>query len=279
MSKADLHTHTTYSDGACDPIHLVKLAAEKGLAILAITDHDTIEGYLKIRDSAEQSGLELISGVELTTRFEKYEIHILAYCFDSTNKHLLDILRNQRRARLKRMHRILDILSKKGLKVEIDEVISEARGNNVGRPHLASVLVKKNYVGSVQEAFIRYLSSTMLGDVETDYISIAECIKLVSDAGGITSLAHPGVIGNLDVVDKILALGIDGIECIHPSHNFEKQKMFSEIAESKNLLVTGGSDFHGTGREYDPYFGIVTLSEKKVISLKRMSKRRKEAVI
>ena len=279
MGKADLHTHTSSSDGACDPSELLRLAKKKALSTLAITDHDTIEGFLKIRDEAAALPIELISGVEITTRYKKKEIHLLAYCFDPENEDLLHMLKCQRKARLKRMQLILHQLSKKGIQVDIDEVIAQARGKNVGRPHLASVMIKKNYVSSVSEAFIRYLSTEKLGDIPVDYIEVPECVEIVCSAGGITSLAHPVVIGSQDIIEKLLALNIDGIECIHPSHNFDKQKTFIELAKMKNLLITGGSDFHGTGRDYDPYFGIVTLSDKYLQSIKRMSQRRMEALI
>jgi predicted metal-dependent phosphoesterase TrpH len=177
------------------------------------------------------------------------------------------------------MQLILHQLSKKGIQVDIDEVIAQARGKNVGRPHLASVMIKKNYVSSVSEAFIRYLSTEKLGDIPVDYIEVSECVEIVCSAGGITSLAHPVVIDGQDIIENLLALNIDGIECIHPSHNFDKQKTFIELAKMKNLLITGGSDFHGTGRDYDPYFGIVTLSDKYLQSIKRMSQRRKKALI
>jgi len=279
LGKADLHTHTSSSDGACDPSELLRLAKKNALSTLAITDHDTIEGFLKIRDEAAAMPIELLSGVEITTRYKKKEIHLLAYCFDPENADLLRMLKNQRKARLKRMQMILQQLSKKGIEVDIDEVIAQARGKNVGRPHLASVMIKKNYVSSVSEAFIRYLSSEKLGDVPVDYIDISDCSEIVCSAGGITSLAHPVVIGGQDIIENLLTLNIDGIECIHPSHNVDKQKTFIELAKMKNLLITGGSDFHGTGREYDPYFGIVTLSDKYLQSIKRMSERRKKALI
>jgi 3',5'-nucleoside bisphosphate phosphatase len=279
LAKADLHTHTTSSDGACAPSELLTLAVSKGLSTLAVTDHDTIEGFLKIRDEAISLPIELVSGVEITARYKKSEIHILAYFFDPENEDMLSMLRSQRKARLKRMKMILELISKKGIRIDIEEVIAQARGKNVGRPHLASLMIKKNYVGSISEAFIRYLSSDVLGDVRVDYVEIPECVEILSSAGGITSLAHPSVIGNPELVEEILALHIDGIECIHPSHNFDRQKTYIELAKQKNLLITGGSDFHGTGREYDPYFGIVTLSEKYLQSIKRMSQRRKEALI
>jgi len=278
LGKADLHTHTTSSDGACSPSFLLKLAAEKSLNTLAITDHDTIEGFLKAREEASSLSVELMTGVEITTLYNRSEVHLLAYCFDPENYDLLKMLKKQRKVRLNRMQIILHKLLKKGIEIDMDEIIAQARGKNVGRPHLAAVMIKKKYVSSISEAFIRYLSTDVLGKIEVDYIKIPECVEIITSAGGITSLAHPSVIGDVNMIEKVLTQNIDGIECIHPSHNFDKQKTFIDLATKKNLLITGGSDFHGTGMEYDPYFGIVTLGEQYVHSIKRMSQRRKEAL-
>lgn len=279
MGKADLHTHTTYSDGACNPAHLVKLAAEKSLSVLSITDHDSIEGYLSAKSAAEEYGIELLPGVEITTVYKQKEIHILAYCFDPGKNELHTALKMQRKARLKRMFRILNIISKKGIDISIEEVIAEAGNMNVGRPHLAAVMIKKRYVHSLQEAFIRYLASDVLGDIHPEYISVQECIELIKNSCGFSSLAHPSVLGSNELVSELIGLGLDGIECIHPSHNFDDQKTFIALAKANNLLITGGSDFHGNGKAYDPYFGIVTLSLDHVQSLKRLARRRKEIAI
>ncbi len=279
MGKADLHTHTIYSDGACDPVHLVELAAEKSLSVLSITDHDSIDGYLNARSAAADLGIELLPGVEITTVHNQKEVHILAYCFDHENNELSDVLKNQRKARLKRMFKILKIISKQGINISIEEVIAEAGNMNVGRPHLASVMIKKRHVHSLQEAFIRYLASDVLGNVQPEYISVEECINLIRNCGGFSSLAHPSVLGNIELVNDLVGEGLDGIECIHPSHNFDDQKTFTALAKSNNLLITGGSDFHGNGKAYDPYFGIVTLGLEHVQSLKRLADRRKEIAI
>lgn len=275
MGKADLHTHTRASDGALSAKELLEKVKQKGLDTVSITDHDTIAGFLEGIDLAEDLGIELIPGIEISTVWGKKEIHILAYGFDYKNEKLLELLRNQKNARVKRMKRIISELKSQGIDITYDEVWAEAGRGNIGRPHAAYVLVNKGYVSSFAEAFIRYLSSQKLENIRTEFADINTVINTVKNAGGVLSIAHPGPIFSRDEIDQLLLLGIDGIECIHPSHNFNVQKTFTDLAKSRNLLVTGGSDFHGNGKsDYDPYFGIVTLGQQHVESIKRMSGRR-----
>lgn len=275
MGKADLHIHTTASDGAAEPADLVELAVSKNLNTISITDHDTIEGYRQARPLAESHAIHLIPGVEFTARHNGREIHLLAYHFNPHNKDILSLLRRQRQARRERMEKILDHLrSSQGVDLDLDEVKAYARSSVVGRPHVARLMVKKRLVSSVSEAFIRYLGSSVIETFEVPYASVAEIAGVTREAGGVTSLAHPGPLYTLEEVEDLVDQGLDGIECIHPAHDFEKQKMFIELAESRHLLITGGSDFHGTGVKYDPWFGIVTLSEGRVRDLERVSRNR-----
>lgn len=277
MGKADLHIHTTASDGSCEPEQIIELAISKSLNTISITDHDSIDGYFKALSSAGKYPVRLIPGVELTALFKGKEIHILGYNFDTANSEFTRLLKKQRTARLERMAQILAYLrKKKGIEITLDEVKAQAKNNNVGRPHLAHILVKKKIVASIAEAFIRYLGASLIDHIEITYADLEDVVEKVAGAGGATSLAHPGPIYTMNEVQNYLETGLDGIECIHPGHNFEDQKKFTRLAEDKNLLITGGSDFHGTGREYDPYLGIMTLSEKRVAKLDRLTDRRKK---
>ena len=279
MGKADLHTHTIASDGSYSAEELLDKAAEKKLKIISITDHDTIKGYLSAKDKARELKIDLIPGVEVGAVWKSREVHILIYCFDETDEDFRKMLFNQKRARIRRMERIVKKLQKEGLDVTMDEVRAEAGPGNVGRPHAAAVLIHKGYVASVAEAFIRYLSTEKLGNIKTEYVTVEELIEIAKEAGGVLSLAHPGPLYTQDEIDELTSLGLDGIECIHPSHNYSVQRTFSKIAARDNLLVTGGSDFHGKGKkDYDPYFGIVTLGDQHVMSLKRMARRRRELI-
>jgi len=279
LGKADLHTHTIASDGAFSAEELLEKAAKKKLKIISITDHDTIKGYLNGKEKAKELNIELIPGVEVSAVWKEREIHVLIYCFDENDEGFRKMLFNQKKARISRMKRIVNLLQKQGLDITMDEVRAEAGPGNVGRPHAAAVLIHKGYVASVAEAFIRYLSTEKLGNVKTEYVTVKELVVIAKEAGGVLSLAHPGPLYTKDEIDELTSLGLDGIECIHPSHNFNLQRTFSKIAARDNLLVTGGSDFHGKGKkDYDPYFGIVTLGDQHVMSLKRMARRRREII-
>lgn len=279
MGKADLHTHTIASDGSLTTEELLKRAKSKGLNTLAITDHDTIKGYLSGKIIAQELNIDLISGVEITALWKKREVHLLAYGFDDEDPDFLNMLLRQKRARVKRMAAIVEKLKKQGLDISLDEVKAESGTGNIGRPHAAAVLIQKRYVGSVSEAFIRYLSTEKLRSVTTEYAEIEEVVETTHAAGGVLSLAHPGPLYSSDEIDEILSAGLDGLECIHPSHNFNVQRTFAKLAESRGLLITGGSDFHGKRKsDYDPYFGIVTIGKQHVESIKRMAARRKKSV-
>ncbi len=279
MGKADLHTHTIASDGAYSAEELLERAAKKKLKIISITDHDTIKGYLNGKEKARELNIDLIPGVEVSAVWKDREVHILIYCFDENDEEFRRMLFNQKKARIRRMERIVKVLQNQGLDITMDEVRAEAGPGNVGRPHAAAVLIHKRYVASVAEAFIRYLSTEKLGNIKTEYVTVKELVVIAKEAGGVLSLAHPGPLYTQDEIKELTSLGLDGLECIHPSHNFSLQRTFSKIAARDNLLITGGSDFHGKGKkDYDPYFGIVTVGDQHVMSLKRMARRRREII-
>jgi len=277
LGKADLHIHTTASDGLCNPEEIVKIAKSRSLEVISITDHDSISGYLSARVSAEKNSITLIPGTEVTAVCEEREIHVLAYNFDPDHLEIRTFLSRQQQARLNRMEQILRILrTREGIDITLDEVKAQAKNNNVGRPHVAQLLVKKKIVASITEAFIRYLGNRLLEKLEVGYTGLKEVTQIIAEAGGASVLAHPGPLYQRKEVEKYLDLGLDGIECIHPAHGFDQQKSYTDLAESRNLLITGGSDFHGTGSGYDPYFGIVTVSESRVNNLIRMTENRKK---
>ena len=279
MPKADLHIHTTASDGRSTPAEILQYAQNHGLETIAITDHDTVKGYLKARELVGDRDIELLSGAEFTADFNGRECHLLAYCFDADHSAIRRLVVHHYRSRLERGKWIVDQLSKQGLDVDINEVKAEANGANIGRPHIASVLVDKGYVASFKEAFIRYLSDESLGEIHNDYYTVKGIVEAVKKAGGAVVIAHPGKMYSQQELEELVDLGIDGIEFIHPSHNYEMQRRIEEFAEEHNLLKTGGSDFHGSGDNYQKFFGVVTLSTKYVHRLKRMTKQRREITV
>lgn len=276
MGKADLHIHTNASDGDCTPSEILEKAIEKGLDTISITDHDTIKGYKQARDLKLSQKIELIPGVEMSVRWKDKEVHLLSYCFEPENEDVNILLLRQSRARRRRMAKIVESLQKQGIDIDLDEVKAEAGFSNIGRPHAASVLINKGVVSSANEAFIRYLSSEKLDDINTEYCTLTEAVRVMKKAGGVLSLAHPGPLYSEGEIEQIIDFGVDGLECIHPSHPYPVQKKFTELAEKRNLIVTGGSDFHRPSKSgYEPYFGIITLGHQYVESLKRTSRQRK----
>lgn len=275
MGKADLHIHTNASDGDCTPTEILEKAIEKGLDTISITDHDTIKGYKKARKLELSNKLELLPGVEMSVRWGEKEVHLLSYCFDPDDEDVNILLLQQSGARRRRMAKIVKTLQKQGIDIDMDEVKAEAGFSNIGRPHAASVLINKGVVSTFNEAFIRYLSSEKLDHISAEYCTLTEAVKVMKKAGGVLSLAHPGPLYSSDEIEEIIGLGVDGLECIHPSHPYPVQKKFTMMAEQKRLIITGGSDFHRPSKSgYEPYFGIVTLGEQYVEALKRTSRQR-----
>lgn len=279
MGKADLHIHTTASDGNSTPSQIVALAVEQKLDVIALTDHDTTAGLAEARQAARNKHIEVLTGSEITAGFNDREAHLLAYCFDPGHSAFKKLLSDHKKARINRGEWILSELSRQGLDLDMDEVRAEANGSNIGRPHIASVLVNKGYVASLKEAFIRYLGNQQLGVIPSDYFSCQEVIETVKQAGGAVVVAHPGQMYSDEELDQLVAAGVDGIEVVHPSHNYELQKKMEEYAAKHHLLTTGGSDFHGGSRDYQKYFGVVTISTDKVHAMKRMTNQRKDMLV
>jgi predicted metal-dependent phosphoesterase TrpH len=245
IPKTDLHMHTTASDGRLSPQDVVDLAISKGLYGLAITDHDSIEGYLTVKEYASQKGIEMLSGVEISCDYNGREAHILAYGFDAESTDMQHMLVEQRQKRGARSKQIISKLNKLGFDIDHDDVRAEAGKASISRNHIADVMRQKCIVGSRKEAFDRYLHTGGPAYVQNAYITVEEAIELVHYCGGVCVLAHPGPYYIFEDLRYFLNAGIDGMEYIHPSHNFQTQKKIKDYAENYNLLLTGGSDFHG----------------------------------
>lgn len=258
-------------------MEILEKAIEKGLDTISITDHDTIKGYKKARNSELSNKLDLLPGVEMSVRWGEKEVHLLSYCFNPDDENVNILLLQQSGARRRRMAKIVRSLQKQGIDIDMDEVKAEAGFSNIGRPHAASVLINKGVVSSFNEAFIRYLSSEKLDHISAEYCTLPEAVDVMKKAGGVLSVAHPGPLYSSDEIEDMIELGVDGLECIHPSHPYPVQKRFTRMAEQKHLIITGGSDYHRPSKSgYEPYFGIVTLGEQYVESLKRTSRQRKK---
>lgn len=247
----DLHTHSLASDGSMSPAELVRYAKEKGLSAVALTDHDTVEGVKEALDEGNKIGIEVIPGIEISTNF-KPEMHILGYFFNKSE--YTDIqteLTAIRRGREERNTKIINRLNELGIAITEEEVKEVALGDTIGRPHFARLLVNKGYVKTMKEAFDKYLGKDGLAYFKRPELEPADGIKLIKNAGGIPVIAHPALLklSNNDM-DKLLlelkGFGLAGIEAIYSENSKEETGNLLRLAVKHQLLVTGGSDFHGT---------------------------------
>lgn len=246
---SDLHTHTTVSDGQYTPTQLVTLAAQNGLNILAITDHDTMDGLDEGIEAGKKLGITVLRGIELSAK-EYPTFHILGYNFSPDGKDLNRICQEMKAARDERKYRIMDFLADSGVHISLSEVEKIAAGV-VGKPHFARVLVQHGYASSVQDAFDKYLNTPEYRKrVKREKPSAERCIKAIKCAGGKVSLAHPYQIGvddaALDIlVGELKGYGLDAIEICYPKYTPEMQELYLDLMFKYNLNWTGGSDFHG----------------------------------
>lgn len=247
---ADLHTHSTASDGQYTPTQLVRLAKERGLDVLALTDHDTVDGLDEAVRAGEQMGIRVIRGIELSAR-EYPTFHILGYGFDPEAPALSDLCRELKEGRDQRAPRIIAFLEEQGVRIPLSEVEELAGGQIMGRPHFAQVLVRHGYVSSNREAFDRYLDTEDFHRrVERPKPLAQVCVETIRAAGGKASLAHPYQIGVdngtlEDIIRELAGCGLNAIECFYPRHTPEQQSFYLRLAEKYGLHATGGSDFHG----------------------------------
>lgn len=258
----DLHVHTTASDGTLTPKQVVALAKESGLAAIAITDHDTVAGLREALEAGDDQQLHVIPGVEISVNHGKNQLHLLGYYIDPHNDILLDCLEHLQMYRRERNPEIVEKLRDLGFEVSLEEVTALAGGEIVGRPHFASLLVNKGYVADKQQAFNLYLANGQPAYVPKERLTPAEGINIIKAAGGVAVLAHPGQLEELkdktllqQLINKLKQEGLQGIEAYYTEHAPETTELLLQIARAENLLVTGGSDFHGDNK---PHISIGT---------------------
>lgn len=245
----DLHTHSTASDGSLSPKELVRHAKEKGLAAIALTDHDTLAGVKEALAEGKIIGVEVIPGVEISVNY-KPEMHILGYFFDDIEASLEKTLETLLRNREERNPKIVRKLNELGFEISMKEVEEEAKGNVVGRPHIGKVLVKKGLVPSMEAAFDQFLAAGRPAYFKKDKLTPEQGIKAIIAGGGIPILAHPILLGmEIKELDQLLGelkeFGLRGIEAIYVENSGDDTGNLLRLAMKHGLLVTGGSDFHG----------------------------------
>ena len=267
--KADLHLHTTYSDGALSPSELIERARQSGLTAISITDHDNTGALDEAVAIAARHGIEVIPGVELSTMVGESDVHILGYFFDRSDARLQEYLALFRSERRKRAERIVRKLNGMNIPLTIDGVMRRAGGGSVGRPHIATALVEEGLIGTYQEAFSRYIGTGKPAYEKKYMISPREAVALIAAAGGLSFIAHPSMFIEEGVLLDIIHAGVDGIEVIHPSHTAELTAHYRGIVGEYFLLASGGSDFHGGKRNDAEAFGRYTITMDELNMMRR----------
>jgi predicted metal-dependent phosphoesterase TrpH len=248
LSGVDLHTHTTASDGTYTAAELVAEAARRGVRVLAVTDHDSTEAVEPALAAArEHPPLEIVSGIEINTESPRGEVHILGFFVDHTAAWFRGLLAEFRADRAQRVYRIAERLAALGCPIDPAEVFALVREGSAGRPHVAQVMVQHGYVGSVKEAFDRYLRAGGPAHVPHRKLPPPEACELIHRAGGVAVLAHPGFEDSSEALARELAgaRALDGIECYYTEHTPAQTARFLALCRELHLVATGGSDFHG----------------------------------
>ena len=273
MAGIDLHTHTVYSDGTFSPRELVTLAVERGLDVLAVTDHDTTDGLAEAKEAGADLAIQIVAGIELSTVREGEGVHILCYFMDQANPEFVAELARLREDRFSRGERMVSRLQELGYPITFERVREIARGGNIIRPHVAQALVEAGVVSSVKDAF----SDELIGSggrayFEKHALHPLEAVALIHRAGGACVLAHPGTWREASpvpdaLIDELSAGGLDGIEASHPEHAPEVEARYVTMAKERGLIWTGSSDCHGT--RYEPVrLGMRTTDPEQFERLK-----------
>lgn len=277
MSRIDLHLHTTHSDGSLSPTEVLRLAHKAGVTALAITDHDIVTGVPEALAAGAELGIEIIPGVEISSRVGDSELHILGYCLHWQDPELNQRLAFLRESRHSRNPQIIERLRALGLDVTYEEVRALAGTDAVGRPHIARLLMNKKYVTSAKDAFDRYLADGRPAYVARELPNPADAIAWIRAAGGVAVLAHPTWAkvygeGLTTLLTTLKAAGLGGIEVHYSTHTKRQTTEYLDLAKRLDLLVTGGSDFHGVTKpdiEVGTGRGDLKVSEKLLDPIKK----------
>jgi predicted metal-dependent phosphoesterase TrpH len=273
---ADLHLHTSFSDGTYSPEELAAQALRHGFHAVALTDHDTVEGCVETAAACAARQIEFISGTELTAEQEAREIHILGYSVDIHHPKLLAEIAKFQAVRQNRIREMVARLNQMNVPLEVDAVFALANCRSPGRPHVARALVQAGLCGNLDEAFERFLKRNRPAWVPKFKISAAAAIELIHEAGGVAVMAHPGLNRSDEVIPAMVEAGLDGIECFHTKHSTATEEHYLEMADLLHLLVTGGSDCHGNSKG-KPVMGTVKLPYQHVEKLKARAAEIKSA--
>lgn len=268
--RADLHCHSTCSDGSETPEAIVRMAYEKGLKALSITDHDSIDAYETALPEAKKFGIEMISGVEFSSVHQDTSVHILGYGFELENPKIIDFCKTHKERRIRRCMRILELLSKENMPISHEELFHSGSGHGkaYGRPHIAMLMIQKGYVSSIPEAFKKYLGEGCSCYTSTEGFSSEETIDLIHTVKGVAVIAHPHLVKDSRILLGLLKMPFDGIECYYGRFAPSMHERWVKIAKRREWLVTGGSDFHGAIKPLLP-LGSSWIDEENFLKLKQ----------
>ena len=263
---SDLHTHTNFSAGSFSPEELLAAAKKIKLNYLGITDHDTVDGIVHLYETGlyPNKGIHIIPGIEFSVNNPDHEVHLVGYNIDIYNGTLQDKLNDIIEARWVRFNDIMQKLQDNGFPIREADVLKVAgTSKSIGRSHIARALVKAGCFGSVREAFDKMLRKGSSAYVPRYLLELDEVVNLIHKSGGIAVLAHPKLIGDDNLVEEICTnAGIEAIEVFYPLHDAEDIERYTKVAETHNLLITGGSDFHGTASRYVKELGEFTIEDR-----------------
>ena len=267
--RTELHCHTTESDGLYTPAEIVRLARARDVALIAITDHDTIAGNDAAATAGSTQGVRVIHGIEVSTLSRQGETHVLGYGVRPSDPATLARIAALRGARESRARSILGKLARFGIHIPFEQVRALAGDAMIGRPHIARAMVMAGAVQTEQEAFDLYLAEGKPAFTPHEGLTPAQAVQLIHDAGGLAVLAHPGLYaGDLSaLLDEMIPAGLDGIEVFYPLHTPEQTARFAELARRHRLLLTGGSDFHGPRGDAELSLGSIHVPPEHIEAL------------
>lgn len=245
---ADLHIHTSYSDGTMTPEEVVDDALRRGVSTISITDHDTVDGLVIALRYGQGKNIHIISGIEFSSYLSPSEVHILGYFIDVNNISLQKMIRQSRDDRVNRIHDMVDKLHALHVDIDAQEILALAGQGSPGRMHVAETLWKHGYCATIIESFTKYIGDNKPVYVPKKTLTSQQAIELIRDAGGVAVLAHPGLTQRDHIIGDLVQYGLQGIEVYYPSHSPQTVRKYLKVAKKYDLAVTGGSDFHGERR-------------------------------
>lgn len=270
----DLHLHTTASDGLLEPAVLVDLAWRAGIRTMSVTDHDTVAALPEIEIAATASGISFVSGIEITAVHEGRDIHVLGYFFDRLDAALTAFLEKQRVDRIRRVNVMADKLADMGKPIDREAVLaSRSSGKSLGRPLVAKALVRAGHVLDTRQAFDQLIGEGKPAFIPRSGAVPAEVIAIINSAGGLASLAHPGLLRRDDLIPAMVDAGLTAVEAFHSEHDPTMTEHYLALADRHGILVSGGSDYHGDKERRRAAFGTVGLPYDRFERLAARGKR------